>query len=122
MAGSRPGALIAGCWAAMLRHGSNGYKESAHKIIACRLQLETGIRLIKELSVIGEPKLSVVAFKASGLHENVSVYPLADLLSGKGWHLNILQFPPAIHVACTIPTIAGVHDLIRDLGDRIGLV
>ena len=33
MAGSRPGAVIAGTWAAMLKIGRNGYKEKARKII-----------------------------------------------------------------------------------------
>jgi sphinganine-1-phosphate aldolase len=119
MAGSRPGSLIAGCWAAMLRHGYEGYKKSAERIIACRLELETGIRDIDELSVVGHPHLSVVAFESSGLNENVSIYPLGDLLSRKGWHLNILQFPPSIHVACTLPTMAGVKDLVADVREAV---
>jgi sphinganine-1-phosphate aldolase len=70
------------------------------------------------------------AFQSSGIHENVSIYPLADILSKKGslallhsgWHLNILQFPPSIHIACTIPTISGVTDLISDVGDAVELL
>jgi sphinganine-1-phosphate aldolase len=33
IAGSRPGSIIAGTWAAMLKFGRNGYKERARKIL-----------------------------------------------------------------------------------------
>ena len=33
MAGSRPGAVIAGTWGAMLKIGRNGYREKAKQII-----------------------------------------------------------------------------------------
>jgi sphinganine-1-phosphate aldolase len=33
IAGSRPGAVITGTWAAMLKFGRNGYKEKAQKIL-----------------------------------------------------------------------------------------
>ena len=36
-------------------------------------------------------------------------------MSAKGWHLNALQDPPAIHVAVTLPIVAAVDRLISDL-------
>lgn len=111
-----------GCWAAMLKFGYSGYADSSKRIIACRATLQHGLASIPELSILGDPRLSVVAFCASGTNARVSVYPLADLLSRLGWHLNVLQFPPAIHVACTLPTINGVDDLIRDVKDSVELL
>jgi sphinganine-1-phosphate aldolase len=40
-------------------------------------------------------------------------------MSAKGWHLNALQDPPAIHVAVTLPIVAAVDDLIKDLEDVV---
>jgi len=64
-----------------------------------------------DLSVIGKPLVSVVAFTPKTLN----VYDLADAMSAKGWHLNSLQDPPAIHVAVTLPIVAVVDRLIVDL-------
>ncbi len=67
--------------------------------------------------MIGAPLLSVVAFTSN--NENVSIYGVADLLSKKGWHLNVLQAPPAIHIACTLPTVAGTQTLLNDLREIV---
>jgi sphinganine-1-phosphate aldolase len=40
IAGSRPGAVIAGTWASILKHGRKGLKEKARKI----LHAQTSIR------------------------------------------------------------------------------
>ena len=32
----------------------------------------------------------------------LSVMEVGDLMSGKGWHLNALMNPPAVHIACTV--------------------
>ena len=42
MAGSRPGALSAGCWAAMLHFGQSGYVESTKAIIQCARKIKQG--------------------------------------------------------------------------------
>ena len=42
MAGSRPGALSAGCWATMLHFGKSGYIDSTRSIIACARKIKTG--------------------------------------------------------------------------------
>ena len=60
---------------------------------------------------MGHPLVSVVAFTSKSLN----VYDLADALSGKGWHLNALQRPPAIHVAVTLPIVNAVDRLVGDL-------
>ena len=42
MAGSRPGALSAGCWASMLYFGHSGYVDSTKKIIECARSIKLG--------------------------------------------------------------------------------
>ncbi|KAJ3077716.1 hypothetical protein HK102_005012, partial [Quaeritorhiza haematococci] len=104
IAGSRPGALVAGCWTAMVRMGESGYVQATKEIVGVARRIKSGISSIPRLRVIGDPLISVVAFDAL---PPLSTYGLADLLSRKGWHLNVLQYPPAIHIACTYLTAKG---------------
>jgi sphinganine-1-phosphate aldolase len=115
IAGSRPGALIAGCWASLVSQGENGYVDACHKIVAATKKIESAIRedpnLATDLKVIGRPLVSVVAF----LSNSLDIYDIADGMGKKGWHLNALQNPPAIHVAVTLPIVAAADKLISDL-------
>ncbi|KAH7090683.1 pyridoxal phosphate-dependent transferase [Paraphoma chrysanthemicola] len=115
IAGSRPGALIAGCWASLVKQGENGYVDACHKIVGGMKKIESAIRerpeLSSDLKVIGRPLVSVIAF----LSTTIDIYDIADGMSTKGWHLNALQNPPAIHVAVTLPIVAVVDKLIEDL-------
>ncbi|KAK3168753.1 hypothetical protein OEA41_005201 [Lepraria neglecta] len=115
IAGSRPGALIASCWTSLMSQGESGYIDSCHKIVGAAKKIETAIRenpsLRDDLSVMGKPLVSVVAFTSKTLN----IYDIADAMTGKGWHLNALQSPPAIHVAVTLPIVAAVDRLIGDI-------
>ena len=115
MPGSRPGALIATCWASMMSQGESGYISSCHSIVGGAKKVESAIRenpsLREDLLVMGKPLVSVVAFTSKTLN----VYDIADSMSAKGWHLNALQNPPAIHVAVTIPIVKAIDRLIADI-------
>ena len=98
-----------------MSQGENGYVDACHKIVGTAKKIEAAVRehpvLSTDLSVIGKPLVSVVAFTSSTLN----IYDIADGMSAKGWHLNALQNPPGIHVAATLPTVAAVDKLIEDL-------
>ncbi|EEP80301.1 sphingosine-1-phosphate lyase [Uncinocarpus reesii 1704] len=123
IAGSRPGALIAGCWASLMAIGESGYKDSCHQIVGAAKKFEASIRedpvLSRDLKVVGEPMVSVVAFAATTAE--IDIYDIADAMSAKGWHLNALQNPPAMHVAFTIPTANAVDKLTTDLVEVVEL-
>jgi sphinganine-1-phosphate aldolase len=115
MAGSRPGALIAGCWASLVNVGETGYIDSCVKIVGTTKKITDKIReiptLSNELEIIGKPLVSVVAFTANSLN----IYDIADAMGAKGWHLNSLQDPPGIHVAVTMPIVKVWEKLVSDL-------
>ncbi|OJD31898.1 sphingosine-1-phosphate lyase [Diplodia corticola] len=119
IAGSRPGALIAGCWASLMAQGESGYVSACHKIVGAAKRIEGELRgnpaLAADLKVIGKPLVSVVAFTSNVL----DIYDIADGMSARGWHLNALQNPPAIHVAVTLPIVAAADQLIADLVDVV---
>jgi len=96
-AGSRPGALIAAAWASLVSTGEAGYLESTRRILETADVLKRGIRAIPELYVLGEP-LFVIAFGARGL----DIYQVMERMSAKGWNLNGLHKPAAVHLCVTL--------------------
>ncbi|KAJ3379471.1 hypothetical protein HDU84_006627 [Entophlyctis sp. JEL0112] len=117
IAGSRPGALVAGCWAAMMHFGESGYVETTRKILTATHEIANGVAAIPELEVIGKPYASVVAFRST--NPAIKIYAVADLLDRKGWHLNVLQNPAAMHIACTFLTVKSAKQLVKDLNEAV---
>jgi sphinganine-1-phosphate aldolase len=67
---------------------------------------------------------------------SLNILEVGDKMSKKGWHLNALQNPPGLHIACTVRnvclviaagfdgrfqrlTVSRVDDFIRDLKDAV---
>ncbi|KAH8828388.1 sphinganine-1-phosphate aldolase [Flagelloscypha sp. PMI_526] len=118
IAGSRPGALIAGAWATMQHIGSDGYLESCRSIVSCARDIaDTVIATIPELYILGTPPSSVIAFGSK--HPNVNILEVGDAMAQRGWHLNALSNPPAFHLACTRLTTTMVDSFIADLKDAV---
>ncbi|EOO03598.1 putative sphingosine-1-phosphate lyase protein [Phaeoacremonium minimum UCRPA7] len=115
VAGSRPGALIAGCWASMMSVGEAGYLDACVQIVGSAKKLAeritTSPALSAELEILGRPLVSVIAFQA----RNLNIYDIADAMTDKGWHLNALQNPPAMHIAVTLPIAKVWERLAADL-------
>ncbi|BGP17316.1 Dihydrosphingosine phosphate lyase [Rhodosporidiobolus nylandii] len=121
LAGSRPGAVLAGAWASLLHLGHDGYLTSCLSIVGAAKRIVVGLRAdFPELYVLGDPLVSVVAFGSRTEGEGngkgkVPIYEVGDRMSKLGWHLNALQSPPSLHIACTRLTVPVVDDLLRDL-------
>jgi len=106
-AGSRPGALSATCWAAMVSIGERGYTEAARRILETGAKVRDGIGQIPGLRVLGDP-LWVIAFAAE---DGLDVFQVLENMGARGWSLNGLQRPAAVHIAVTLRhTRPGVAD------------
>jgi len=114
--GSRPGTLIAGCWAALLYFGKQGYVESCKKIIKNRKIIEDGIKANNKLFVLGSPIMSVVAIGSN----EFDIYRVSEEMGKKGWHLNNLQHPSSFHICVT--RLTDPDDFINDLNEAVGEV
>jgi glutamate/tyrosine decarboxylase-like PLP-dependent enzyme len=116
LAGSRPGGLSAACWATLLTMGEEGYLEATRQILTTAERLRRGIAATAGLRVIGEP-LWNIAFAS----EELDVYRVLEQLSARGWSLNGLHMPPAVHLCVTLRhTQAGVAE--RFLADLAAAV
>lgn len=116
VSGSRPGALIAATWAALMHHGLAGYIRNAQKIIDVTHRIAAGIRLIPGLVLLCEPEASVVCWTSDVFDIN----RLANsFVHERGWDVNFLQFPPSVHIAVTmVHTTPGVVELfLKDLAE-----
>ena len=96
-AGSRPGALSATCWAAMLAMGESGYLDATKQILETARRIKDGIRQIPELRILGDP-LWVIAFSSG----EVDIYRVMDVMTGRGWSLNGLHKPACVHLCVTL--------------------
>ncbi|KAL3877655.1 hypothetical protein ACJMK2_035330 [Sinanodonta woodiana] len=107
LAGSRAGAIIAACWAAMMYMGEDGYVESTKKIISTTRYIVQELRKIPGIEVLGEPLMSLVAISSTSFN----IFRLSDALSERKWMLNPLQFPSSVHLCVTLlHTKQGVAD------------
>jgi glutamate/tyrosine decarboxylase-like PLP-dependent enzyme len=96
-AGSRPGALIAQCWAAMVTMGEDGYLDATRRILGTAAAIKEAVRAIDGLEVIGDP-LFDIAWRS----DEVNIWGVLDEMSNRGWSLNGLQDPPAMHLCVTL--------------------
>jgi glutamate/tyrosine decarboxylase-like PLP-dependent enzyme len=116
-AGSRPGALSAECWAAMVSIGERGYLEAARRILETGTRVRDGVAAIPGLRVLGDP-MWVIAFAAD---DGLDIYQVMENMGQRGWSLNGLQRPAAVHIAITLRhTLPGVADrFLADLAASV---
>lgn len=119
LAGSRPGGLSAAGWAALVSMGEEGYMDATARILAAGRFIRASIQRIPELTVLGDP-LWVIAFGSYTLN----IYNVMEQMSRRGWSLNGLDRPPAVHLAVTLRhTQPGVAQrFIQDLQDAVDYV
>lgn len=116
--GSRAGALSAACWASIRHMGMEGYLRATKDILDTVEKIKSGVEAINELFIVGEPDAMIVAF---GSHV-VNIHQVNDLLSKRGWSLNSLQNPPAVHITCTLRHVGRADEFITDLAATVAQV
>lgn len=97
LAGSRPGGLIAAAWAALVSIGEEGYLDATRRILETAARIKAGLREMPDLRILGDP-LWVIAFGS----DTVNIYQVMDRMAARGWSLNALHRPPAVHIAVTL--------------------
>lgn len=96
-AGSRPGALSAAGWAAMVSLGREGYRAAARRLLATSAEIRQGIAATPGLRLLGN-SLFVHAFTS----DEVDIYRVLEAMSRRGWSLNGLHRPACVHICVTL--------------------
>ncbi len=124
-AGSRPGALSAAGWAALISLGEEGYLHATAMILETARYIRRTIQAMPDLQVLGDP-LWVIAFapRPGPTGEPFDIYRVLDAMSARGWSLNGLHRPAAVHIALTLRhTEPGVAQaFLADLADAVAEV
>ena len=115
MRGTRPGGAIAAAWAAMKHLGMDGYLSLAKIVMDASKRLIEGINQIPELYIIGKPVMSVFSFTS----DKIDIYQLGDRMDKKGWHLDRIQFPNALHMMVNPHHAEIVDTFLKDLRETV---
>ncbi|EGD75977.1 hypothetical protein PTSG_00685 [Salpingoeca rosetta] len=121
VAGSRPGALIAATWSAMMSNGYEGYLHNAKCIMKTVVAIAEGIKKIDGIKLVCEPQGPIVAWTSDVFDINRM---LEGLVHEKGWDLNVLQFPASMHICVTMAhSSPGLADhFLADLADTTAVL
>ena len=118
--GTRPGGSYAAAWAALQIIGEKGYLKITNKIMETTRKLINGINAIEGLHIIGNPKASLISYQS--LSPEINIYAVGDEMEKRGWHIDRLQKPEALH-AMVVPKHAEVVDTyLSDLEEAVEIV
>jgi sphinganine-1-phosphate aldolase len=119
IAGSRPGALVAGAWATLVHMGRAGYVDAARVTLAAAARVAAGVRaLAPHLQLLGAPTVSVVCFGVPP-GSPLSIYHINDAMKEKGWNLNTMQNPASVHICVTYANAAKAGEFVADLAAAV---
>lgn len=111
--GTKSGGPLAGCWAVMNHLGRDGYRTIAGQLMRTTRAIIKGIEKQKDLHVIGSPDMSLLSFTS----DSVDIFQVGDELGARGWHLDYLQFPDALHLTITPLNIGKEVEFLKDLDE-----
>ncbi len=114
--GTKGGGPLAGCWAIMNHLGREGYRTMARKVMDTTRIIRDGIENMEGLHILGDPSMSVLAF--SSTHGNI--YNIGDALASRGWYIDRLQFPEALHLTITRLNLGMADEFLEDLQEIVG--
>ncbi len=97
--GTRAGGSIAAAWAAMQVFGRDGYLKLARQTMETADRIKRGIAAMPELELVGDPPASVFAYRSRS--KKVNIFAVGDRMEARGWHIDRLQRPEALHAMVT---------------------
>ncbi|MBM3596620.1 MAG: aspartate aminotransferase family protein [Alphaproteobacteria bacterium] len=118
LTGTRPGGAVAAAWATMQFLGVSGYCEIARNLMTMRDNYVKGINEIEGLHVWGKPHVSILTFGS----EEVDIFRVAEVMSGKGWVPGLVRKPPAMHQMMSMFHEVGREAYLADLRAAVGVV
>jgi glutamate/tyrosine decarboxylase-like PLP-dependent enzyme len=117
MLGTRPGGAVAAAWATLNALGMDGYKKIASDIIDATEKIRTGIESIPGLKVLGRPVMSVFCYTSTD--KGVDIFAVGDQLEEKGWLVDRLQHPDAIHCMVNPRHLMVVDSYLADVAEAV---
>lgn len=118
--GTRPGGAIAAAWASLMATGREGYLELAKETLEAADRLRSGIAAIGGLEIVGDPTGSIFSYRS--VDKAVDIFAVGDQLEKRGWHVDRLQKPEALHAMVTPRHGLVVDRYLADLAEAVAAV
>lgn len=115
--GTRPGGAYSSAWAALQLMGEEGYLKQTQLAMDAANIMKEGIESIDGIEIIGKPKATILAYKS--ITKKINIFVVGDLLEKKGWHVDRLQHPEALHLMLTSSHKKIANKFINDLRDAV---
>ena len=115
--GTRPGGAYAAAWASIQAHGREGYMELARRTMNAVNGLIEGIFAIDGLEIIGDPKASLISYRSTD--PKLNIFAVGDLMEKKGWQVDRLQRPDALHAMVTATHDKVYEQYLADLRESV---
>ncbi len=113
--GSKSLAPMTAAWAVLQRLGKSGYRQLVATMWKATQEFIAGVGSIKQLRVLGTPRMGLVAVTTRGQ----DVFELADRLTTAGWHVQPTYAfgasPAHIHFTIDPHNASKVGELLKDL-------
>ncbi|MBW7857977.1 MAG: aspartate aminotransferase family protein [Leptonema sp. (in: Bacteria)] len=114
--GTRPGGSYASAYAALLANGEKGYLNLTRKALTATEKLKKGITDLG-MSIIGNPIATLFAYRSTD--PKIDIFVVADLMQEKGWYIDRIQKPDALHAMVTPNHLQVVDQYLKDLKESI---
>lgn len=118
MLGTRSGAPIAAAWAALKTIGGDGYLKMAEAVMNTTRRIQKGIESLPGLKVVSKPVMSVFSF----ISDRHDIFRIGDELSKRGWNLDKLQFPSALHMSVSFDNTGHEDEFLDALRESVAVV
>lgn len=118
--GTRPGGAYAAAWASIQANGREGYMELARRTMNAVSRLIEGISSIDGLEIIGKPQTSLISYRST--KPGLNIFAVGDVMEQKGWHVDRLQRPDALHAMVTASHDKVTEQYLADLKDAVAIV
>jgi len=113
--GSRSGAPVAVAWAIINLLGMEGYVQMTKRCMDSTHKLIEGISGIDGLHLVGVPVMSVFSFTS----ENGNIYQIGEEMKKRGWYLDMIKNPEALHLIVTNQNLGKEDDFLDDLKEVV---
>lgn len=115
--GTRPGGAIAAAWASLKAIGMDGYLDLARRVMETTAALQEGIRSIPGLEIVSNPEMSVFAYRST--EKKADIFAIGDQMEERGWQVDRLQRPEALHAMVTPLHERIIEEFIADLKESV---
>lgn len=116
LAGSRPGNIVIGTWAVMMKIGRSGYVANAKKIFEAVQGIKAAIKAeMPEISYASQQCSPVVTIVGTGKKDSINPMALKPLMAECGFILSPVQQPSGLHISMTMGIAQDWHKLVAAL-------